>query len=245
MEKEGGLLADRPRAVAAGEIMSRGLRMILAPAGEQFRRLRRYVTPSSTIHRIYSCVPCRAAHTHLQAKAAESYAPIQMQAASDVIIDILNDPKHHQAHANRYAASVILRVTYGKSTATETDAPEIILIHKMLKRFQTLMRPGALLIERYPILKYVPGYASYLEEWRKEERQLFHDQLDRVARELVCHSVTGSELLVTSGIEIWRCGSLVCKISARKPGNTQTFGRRNGLSRRIAFRCWFRYRTSY
>lgn len=41
MEKEGGLLADRPRAVAAGEIMSRGLRMILAPAGEQFRRLRR------------------------------------------------------------------------------------------------------------------------------------------------------------------------------------------------------------
>lgn len=41
MEKEGGLLADRPRAVAAGEMMSRGLRMILSPAGEQFRRLRR------------------------------------------------------------------------------------------------------------------------------------------------------------------------------------------------------------
>ncbi|KIM51186.1 hypothetical protein SCLCIDRAFT_1169199 [Scleroderma citrinum Foug A] len=166
MEKEGGLLADRPRNVAVGEIMSGGLRMILAPAGEQFRRLR------------------RAAHTHLQAKAAESYGPIQMQAASDVIIDILNDPKHHQAHANRYAASVILRVTYGKSTPTETNAPEIVTIHKMLKRFQTLMRPGALLIERYPILKYMPGYASYLKDWRKEESQLFHDQLDRVAREL-------------------------------------------------------------
>lgn len=41
MEKEGGLLADRPRNVAVGEIMSGGLRMILAPAGEQFRRLRR------------------------------------------------------------------------------------------------------------------------------------------------------------------------------------------------------------
>ncbi|KAI5994581.1 cytochrome P450 [Pisolithus orientalis] len=166
MEKEGGLLADRPRAVAAGEILSRGLRMILAPAGEQFRRLR------------------RAAHTHLQAKAAESYGPIQMQAARDVIIDILDNPKNHQAHANRYAASVILRVTYGKSTATETNAPEIVLIHKMLKRFQTLMRPGALLVEKYPILKYVPGYAGYLHEWRREERQLFHDQLNRVAKEL-------------------------------------------------------------
>ncbi|KAG8220189.1 cytochrome P450 [Butyriboletus roseoflavus] len=166
MEKEGGLLADRPRAVAAGEIMSRGLRMILAPAGEQFRRLR------------------RAAHTHLQAKAAESYGPIQMQAARDVILDILNDPKHHQAHANRYAASVILRVTYGKSTPTETNAPEIIMIHKMLKRFQMLMRPGALLVDRYPILKYVPFYASYLETWRQEESKLFHDQLNRVSGEL-------------------------------------------------------------
>ncbi|KAF9234942.1 cytochrome P450 [Melanogaster broomeanus] len=148
MEKEGGLLADRPRAVAAGEIMSRG---------EQFRRLR------------------RAAHTHLQAKAAESYGPIQMQAARDVILDLLDDPKHHQAHANRYAAS---------STPTGTNAPEIIMIHKMLKRFQMLMRPGALLVERYPIFKYVPFYASYLETWRKEESKLFHDQLNRVSQEL-------------------------------------------------------------
>lgn len=108
-----------------------------------------------------------------------------MQAARDVILDILNDPKHHQAHANRYAASVILRVTYGKSTPTETNAPEIITIHKMLKRFQMLMRPGALLVDRYPIFKYVPFYATYLETWRQEESKLFHDQLNRVAGELV------------------------------------------------------------
>ncbi|KAJ8584171.1 hypothetical protein M405DRAFT_478298 [Rhizopogon salebrosus TDB-379] len=95
MEKEGDLLVDRARAVAAGEIMSRELRMILSPAGEQLRRLR------------------RAARTYLQAKAAESYAPIQMDAARDVITDILDNPKGHQAAANRYAASVILRVTYG------------------------------------------------------------------------------------------------------------------------------------
>ncbi|KAH7912679.1 cytochrome P450 [Hygrophoropsis aurantiaca] len=165
MEKEGGLLADRPRAVAAGEILSRGLRMILAPAGEQFRRLR------------------KAAHTHLQAKAADSYAPLQMDAARDVIVDILNDPTHHQAHAKRYAASVILKVTYGKTARTSNTDREIILINKMLGRFQSLMRPGAT-IERYPILRYVPGYTRHLEEWRQEESQLFHEQLDRVQGEL-------------------------------------------------------------
>ncbi|OJA12012.1 hypothetical protein AZE42_08156 [Rhizopogon vesiculosus] len=126
----------------------------------------------------------KAAHTHLQPKAAESYAPIQMNAARDVILDILDDPKGHQAAAKRYAASVILRVTYGKTTPTATDAPEIILIHKMLERFQILMRPGAFMVDRYPILKHIPGYASYVEDWRKEESQLFHKQLNRVSTEL-------------------------------------------------------------
>ncbi|KAG1897845.1 uncharacterized protein F5891DRAFT_956447, partial [Suillus fuscotomentosus] len=35
-QKGGGLPADRPRMVAAGEISSCGLRMTLAPAGEHF-----------------------------------------------------------------------------------------------------------------------------------------------------------------------------------------------------------------
>ncbi|KAG1843662.1 cytochrome P450 [Suillus subluteus] len=165
MEKEGGVLADRPRAVAA-EIVSRGLYMILVRPGEQFRRLR------------------KAAHTYLQAKAADSYAPIQMDAARDVILDILDNPKGHQAAVNRYSVSVILRVMYGKSTPTTMNAPEIIVIHKMLKRAEMLFRPGAFLIERYPILKYVPGYTSELEEWGREESQVFHDQLNRVSREL-------------------------------------------------------------
>lgn len=111
-----------------------------------------------------------------------------MHAARDVILDVLKDPKHHQAHANRYAASVVLRITYGKSTPTETNAPEIVIIHKMLKRFQTIMRPGALLIEKFPFLKYVPFYTSEIESWRQEEFKLFHDQLARVARELVTNT---------------------------------------------------------
>jgi len=69
----------------------------------------------------------------------------------------------------------------------------------MLKRFQMLMRPGAFLIERFPILKYVPGYTTELEEWRREESQVFHDQLNRVSRELVgSFSVFLKQLLTSS-----------------------------------------------
>lgn len=114
------------------------------------------------------------------------------------------------AFNSSYAASVILRVMYGKSTPTAIDAPEIIIIHKMLKRFQALMRPGALMIERFPILKYVPGYTAELEEWRKEECQLFHTQLDRVSKELVgFQNILSKSLPDRIYVGDWRCWTLV------------------------------------
>ncbi|KAG1856987.1 hypothetical protein DFJ58DRAFT_840718 [Suillus subalutaceus] len=94
-----------------------------------------------------------------------------MDVTRDVILHIIGKPKGHQAAANRYIASVILPVMHGKSTptagvgvpragathrracrpfpqlsrwpcSTATNTPEIITIHKMVKRFQMLMRHG-------------------------------------------------------------------------------------------------------
>ena len=83
MEKEGGALVDRPRAVAASEIVSKGMRFVLLRSGERLRRFR------------------KAAHTHLQPKAARSYECVQLEIAKDVIMDILNDPKDHQKHVQQ------------------------------------------------------------------------------------------------------------------------------------------------
>jgi hypothetical protein len=101
---------------------------------------------------------------------------------------------------------------YGKSTPTAIDAPEIIIIHKMLKRFQALMRPGFSFIERFPILKYVPGFTSELEAWRKEECQLFHTQLDRVSKEIVSLFWKYAYLFPSPDwffVGNWRCWTLV------------------------------------
>ncbi|KAG2106163.1 uncharacterized protein F5147DRAFT_551663, partial [Suillus discolor] len=99
--RRGGLPANRPRMVAAGEILSCGLRITLALTGEHFWRLGKL-----------------AVHTHFWGKVVDSYAPIQTDTTRDVILDILENHQGHQAAANRYAASVILRVTYRKSTPT-------------------------------------------------------------------------------------------------------------------------------
>ncbi|KAG2099615.1 cytochrome P450 [Suillus discolor] len=65
-----------------------------------------------------------------------------------------------------YVASVILRIMYGKSRPTTIFAPEIVIIHKMFKRSQNLMRPGALLVERFPKIRYLPEYTIELEKWK-------------------------------------------------------------------------------
>ncbi|KIK94478.1 hypothetical protein PAXRUDRAFT_827945 [Paxillus rubicundulus Ve08.2h10] len=166
MEKEGGTLVDRPRSIAFGEIMSGGMRMLMVPSGERFRRLR------------------KAIHTHLQPKAAEAYQDIQSDAAKEAILDILNNPKDHARHVQRFTASVILRVTYGKSTPTSNDDPEIVRLEEDLRHLRAVSRPGTFLVDRIPLLQYVPGYGRVLREYHEFELSLFRDQLGRVADDM-------------------------------------------------------------
>ncbi|KAH7922011.1 cytochrome P450 [Leucogyrophana mollusca] len=178
MEKEGGALVDRPRSIAAGEILSRGNRILLEGSGERFRRLR------------------RAVHTHLQPKAAETYESIQLEDAQSVMLDILDDPKNHQRHAQRYAASVVLRITYGKSTPTSVNDQEVVRIHQVARNALSVILPGAYLVERIPLLRYFPGYTKDLDRWHDEEVQLFREQVDRVKSE-VATNVAGPSFVRT------------------------------------------------
>lgn len=166
LEKNGASTADRPHSIAARELLSKGLRMVLEHNNERFRRLR------------------KAMSTHLQPKSISKFRPMQMQDARRFVLDILDNPKDHQTHALRYGASVILRVTYGKSTSTSNDDLEVIGVHKALGRFQQVMRPGAYLVDRVPIFKYAPWYGREIEQWHRYEIQLFREQLARVQREM-------------------------------------------------------------
>lgn len=167
MEKEGANLADRPRSIAVQETLSDGLRMILVGSGERLRRMRRVL------------------HAGLQPRVAETYEPIQIKNAKNLVLDILNDPKNHQNHALRYAASVVMSFTYGKTTPTSYTDPEIVTVNKCIGRFGRAVRPGAYLVDTYPILRFVPGYLSQLKVWHQEELALFKGQLDAVRRQML------------------------------------------------------------
>ena len=78
------MLVDRLHLISASDMLPDGVRFLLQPAGKQFRRFRHTV------------------HTHLQPKAAQMYQEIQEEAAREVILDILSDPKGHMTHAQWY-----------------------------------------------------------------------------------------------------------------------------------------------
>ncbi|KAL5527311.1 hypothetical protein ACEPAG_6102 [Sanghuangporus baumii] len=166
MEKQGAFLVDRPRSIAAGEILSGDKRILIVRHGDRFRKLR------------------KALQSQLHIKIAEGYEPVQARNARNVILDILDRPERHIEHSKRYAASVIMTMTYGKQTPTSYSDPEVQAVNKCLFRLGKAMIPGAYLVDAYPIMRYIPGYLSELQKHHEEELNLFRSQLDGVREKM-------------------------------------------------------------
>ncbi|KAG2100197.1 cytochrome P450 [Suillus discolor] len=162
MEKQGKTLADRPRLVAAGEILTRGQSLGFCHVGDRLRRMR------------------RALHTHLQPKSAETYQPLQMSQARTLILNILDDPSNFQNHATTYAAATILKAAYGKTSPISATDHEVREARHLMTRIRTVVRPGAYWVESIPWLKYLPWYAPELRDDYKRATRLYTDQLTRV-----------------------------------------------------------------
>ncbi|KIK44576.1 hypothetical protein CY34DRAFT_10983 [Suillus luteus UH-Slu-Lm8-n1] len=172
MEKQGKLVAGRPR-LAAGEILERGLSIVLSHAGDRFRRFR------------------RALHSHLQPKSAEAYQPLQMSQAKTMILNILHDPDRFQDHAGTYAAATIMKVAYGKTTPTSATDPEIREARQLIRDFRKILHRGRYLVDLMPWLKYVPGYAPELKDQSERTRRLYTDLLNRVKLQMQSNADIG------------------------------------------------------
>ncbi|KAF9033815.1 cytochrome P450 [Panaeolus papilionaceus] len=165
MEKEGASLADRPRNISAGEVLSGGMRMLLTPAGERFKRMR------------------RALHSHLQPKVVAGYSPTMMKNAKQFLFDIIDVPERHQDHAKTYSASVVLALAYGKQSQGPED-PAILEVNRCITRVGDNLRPGLWKVDVYPFLRYIPGYLSELKAGHAEELALFKSQLREVKQKM-------------------------------------------------------------
>ncbi|KAJ8579865.1 cytochrome P450 [Rhizopogon salebrosus TDB-379] len=165
MERQGGSVADRPRMVAAGEILSGGQNLAFAPVGDRLRLMR------------------RALHTHLQPKAAEEYQPLQMLHAKKMVIDILDDPSNFQNHIITYAAATIMQIAYGKNTPTAATDPEVVEVRQIMETITKVLRSGNYLVDWIPWLKYFPWYGRELRRGYEKSKRLNTSHLNRVRQQ--------------------------------------------------------------
>ncbi|KAF9560649.1 cytochrome P450 [Agrocybe pediades] len=164
MEKEGAFTVDRPHNISAGEVLSGGMRMLLTPAGERFKKMR------------------RALHAHLQPKIVSNYGPTLMRNAKQHLLDVVEVPERHQDHAKRYSAAVVMALAYGKNPKSYED-PDVQAVNRCLTRLGNTLRPGVWKVDAYPILRYIPGYLKELQEGHAEELALFKRQLNEVRKQ--------------------------------------------------------------
>ncbi|THG98718.1 hypothetical protein EW026_g3521 [Hermanssonia centrifuga] len=172
MQKQGSDLVDRPRFISGGEIMAGGMRTLLVGAGDRIRKLR------------------RALISQMQPNAAVTYRPLQMRNALTYMLDIIRDPDHHVDHARRYAASVVMTMTYGKTTPTYFTDPEVVEMTLYASRMGKLVQVGAHVVDRYPILSRVPWVTSTLKSWHCEELGLFNSLVDDVQKRMSASAIS-------------------------------------------------------
>ncbi|PBK80087.1 cytochrome P450 [Armillaria gallica] len=154
MEKGGTQTSDRPRSIAASETFSGGLRSILLNDTPRWRTLN------------------RAFHSHLKTNRAAAYEPIQLYHAKKMILSILDSPERFTTHTKTYAASVILTLTYGKTTPTTFEDPDLQDMIRDGNRFRIVILPGAYLVDTFSVLRWVPGYLSELRRWHRDSLEL-------------------------------------------------------------------------
>ena len=60
-------------------------------------------------------------------------------------------------------------------------------------RLNSITKPGSLMIDYVPWLRYMPGYTSLGKKWHRDELKLFRGQFDGVRAKLVrLHALAGS-----------------------------------------------------
>ena len=101
-------------------------------------------------------------------KAAELYKPAQSLESSQLMHELHIAPEHFAIHLERYAASVIVGVTYGRRVR---DIGADIVVQENKRSMEVLTHvniPGKYLVESLPFLKHTP---EWLAPWKKLARE--------------------------------------------------------------------------
>lgn len=150
--------SDRPRMVMAGELVTKGMHMLLRPYNSQYKLHQKMEAPLVNL------------------RAASSYRPLQDIESQQLLWDVLGEwdtlgekgvDFHH--HFERAMASTIYCLSYGYRLQTGYEQ-ELMDGKRVQAEFARTGEVGAYLVDSFPALNCLP---RFLAPWKKEGEELF------------------------------------------------------------------------
>ncbi|KAK7926752.1 hypothetical protein PG985_003750 [Apiospora marii] len=149
--------SDRPRMVMAGELVTRGMHMLLRPYDAQYKLHQRMQSPL------------------LNVKASSCYRPIQEMESRQLLWDIIEDTKTHGDKGSMlpsYTSITDLSI-YGYRLRTGYEQ-SMLDAKRVQAEFARTGQVGAYLVDSFPVLNRLP---ALLAPWKREGEALY--QLER------------------------------------------------------------------
>ncbi|MCJ1396871.1 hypothetical protein MMC11_000061 [Xylographa trunciseda] len=148
LDKRAATFSSRPRMIVFGELAFDQESLVTQKYGERFR-----------VHR-------KLTHMGVGLQQVRNYQDIQSDENKVVLFDLLSDPENYVLHLERYAASVVSIIGFGRRIRTITD-PIITEVIAIMQKAAELNVPGKsfpMLMETFPILARFP---TAIAPWKK------------------------------------------------------------------------------
>ncbi|KAL2802186.1 cytochrome P450 [Aspergillus granulosus] len=150
--------SDRPRMVMAGELVTKGMHMLIRPYDERYKLHQRMEAPLLTL------------------RAAGNYRPLHDLESQQLLFDVLGEwdqfgekgvDFHH--HFERAMASTIYCLNYGYRLQTGYEK-ELMDGKRVQAEFARTGQVGSYIVDSIPSLNYLP---KFLAPWKKEGEGLY------------------------------------------------------------------------
>ncbi|GAA5836682.1 hypothetical protein JCM11251_002697 [Rhodosporidiobolus azoricus] len=147
LEKRSNIYSSRPRFIMGQELLSNNMRGLMSGYNDNWRRWRKVL------------------HGSFMQKAADNYKPIQHLESKQLMNDLLHQPEGFRDHLERYAASVIVTINYGRRVHNVWTDRVVCENRRSMDILTSVNIPGKYLVEALPILLKLP---NFLTPWRTE-----------------------------------------------------------------------------
>ncbi|GAA6009287.1 hypothetical protein JCM10207_004336 [Rhodosporidiobolus poonsookiae] len=153
LEKRSNIYSSRPRFIMGQELLSDNMRGLMSGYNDTWRRWRKVL------------------HGSFMQKAADSYKPIQTLESKQLMNDLLSDPLNFRDQLERYAASVIVTVNYGRRVHNVHTDTVVCENRRSMDVLTSVNIPGKYLVEALPVMLKLPNFLTPWRTYAIEQRQ--------------------------------------------------------------------------